>query len=105
MDFKAQMENDISNTFLNPDEFGENINFENEDVVVLIDDDEMKKRQLRKGVRGVHTEDLLFYVKRSAISFYPRPDNIVFYDNVKWLVVDCKEELGMLVVLCERTSA
>lgn len=104
MNFRDFLQQDL-NTFINPTEFGVPIKIEDETVLVVLDDEVMKERQLAKQIEGeLHTEELLFYVRKIDLSFYPRPDNLVFFDNVRWQVVDIQEDEGMFTVTCERVS-
>ncbi|MER2169030.1 MAG: hypothetical protein ABS938_00185 [Psychrobacillus psychrodurans] len=101
--FKDFAESDLDSVFLNPDEFGTPVLVEGELVVVVMDDEKMVERKLFKGAEGFHTEELLFYVKRNALSFYPRPDNIIVYDNVSWKITKVQEDLGLFTVTAEVT--
>ncbi|MEK3955312.1 hypothetical protein [Psychrobacillus sp. FSL K6-1464] len=102
--FKDFAESDLDSVFLNPEEFGTPVLIEDELVVVVMDDEKMVERKLFKGAEGFHTEELLFYVKRNALSFYPRPDNLVVFDNVDWKITDVQEDVGLLTVSGERVS-
>lgn len=101
--FKDFAESDLDLVFVNEEEFGTKVIIEGEDVVVVLDDEKMAEKQLIKGVEGFHIEELLFYVKKSALSFYPRPDNIVVYDNVSWKITKVQEDLGLFTVTAEVT--
>lgn len=102
--FKDFAESDLDSVFLNPNEFGTPVLIDDELVVVVMDDEKMVERNLLKGAEGFHTEELLFYVNRNALSFYPRPDNLVVFDNVEWRIKDVQEDLGLLTVSSERVS-
>lgn len=103
--FREFLQKDLK-TFINQDEFGVEVIFEGEPVLVVLDDDKMIERQLAKSIEGeLHTEELLFYVEKYEISFYPRPDNIVQYDGVTWRVESIQEDEGLFTVTCERVSA
>ena len=104
MNFKDIVATDMDNVFFNATEFATELNIEGENILVVLDDDQMKQRQLRKGMEGVHTEELLFYVQKKSLTFYPRPDNIVRYDDVNWMITECEEDLGMFTITAERMS-
>lgn len=102
--FKDFLESDLQKTFFNTGEFATTIIFEGESVDILLDDDMLKQQQLKKGQTGAHKEELLFYVRKSQLLFYPRPDNIALFDNCRWLVKEVSEDLGMFTIKAERTS-
>lgn len=104
MNFRDYLHRDLQ-IFINPKEFGVPITIEGETILVVLDDEIMKERQLVKQIEGeLHNEELLFYVPKIDLSFYPRPDNIVFFDDVRWSVVDIQEDEGLFTVTCERVS-
>ncbi|GEN83624.1 hypothetical protein SLU01_19360 [Sporosarcina luteola] len=104
MNFKDLIEDDLK-TFVNPDEFGEPAIIEGESVIVVPDADKMKERQLAKGLEGeLHNEELLFYVEKSQLSFYPRPDNTAVIDGVKWRITDVQEDAGLFTITVELIS-
>ena len=103
MDFKKAIESDLDHVFFNVKEFAVPVIIEGEEVFIVPDEDRLKERQLKKGFEGVHDEELLFYVPRKNISFYPRPDNVMNYDDCKWIVTECSEDLGMFTVKAKRT--
>ena len=102
MPFKNQIQDDLS-VFLNQDEFGTTLTIEDELVVVVPDDEKMIERQLGKQLE-LHNEELLFYVEKSKLSFYPRPDNVVRFDNVVWKVSQVQEDEGLFTITAERVS-
>ena len=96
--------NDLDNVFFDTDEFAIETTIEGEIVNIIPDEDSLKKWQGKKGQEGVHDEELLFYVVRKDLSFYPRPDNVLQYDECKWIITECSEDLGMLTVKAKRVS-
>lgn len=104
MNFKDVLQDDLK-TFLNFNEFGETAVIEGEQVIVVLDADKMTERQLAKGLEGeLHNEELLFYVEKSLLSFYPRPDNTAVIDGVKWRIKDVKEDIGLFTITAELIS-
>lgn len=104
MNFKNLIEDDLK-TFLNFNEFGEPAIIEGEPVIVVLDADKMTERQLAKGLEGdLHNEELLFYVEKSQLSFYPRPDNTAVIDGVKWRVTNVQEDIGLFTITVEANS-
>lgn len=104
MNFKDFLHQDL-NTFINANEFGTTIKIEDEEVNVVPDDEKMVERKLAKNIEGeLQNEELLFYVKKSDLSFYPRPDNVVNFDNIRWVISHVQEDEGMFTITCERVS-
>lgn len=106
MNFKENVLADLDSVFFNveADEFADVAILEGEQVNIILDEDRLKERQGKKGQEGVHNEELLFYVVRSSISFYPRPDNTLLYYDCKWLVVECYDDMGMFTIKAKRVS-
>lgn len=102
--FKDFLRQDLKEVFFNTSEFATTVFFEGEPVDIILDDDTMKNQQLQKGISELHNEELLFYVIRKDLSFYPRPDNVLNYDDCKWVVKEVSEDLGMLTVRAIRFS-
>ncbi|MEK5069810.1 hypothetical protein [Sporosarcina sp. FSL K6-1508] len=100
--FKDFLNSDLG-IFINEGEFGTKLTIEDELVVVVLDDDKMVERQIGKQLE-LHNEELLFYVEKSKLSFYPRPDNVVRFDDVVWKVSQVQEDAGLLTVTAERVS-
>lgn len=104
LNFKSLIEADLK-TFINPNEFGELAIIEGEEVIIVTDAETMKERQLAKEIEGeLHEEELLFYVEKEEISFYPRSDNIVIIDEVQWKITDVQEDQGLFTITAELVS-
>lgn len=104
MNFKNLVQSDLK-TFINSTEFGQPAIMEGELVTVVLDDDKMIERQLAKELEGeLHKEELLFYVEKSLLSFYPRPGNIAEVDRVKWRITQVTEDQGLFTITTELIS-
>ncbi|WNF36412.1 hypothetical protein RJD24_18620 [Bacillaceae bacterium IKA-2] len=97
-------ESDLS-TFINNDEFATKAVIEDEEVNIVLDNDLLKERQLKNHIEGLHTEELLFHVVKSDLSFYPRADNRVKVDSEFWKITDVQEDEGLFIVKVELVSA
>lgn len=102
-DFKSFAKLDMF-TFINTCEFGSTAIIDGETVNVVIDNETLVERQLQQGAEGLHTEGLLFYVEKEALSFFPRPDNIVRIGTDNWKIINVQEDDGMLTVTAEWVS-
>ena len=92
-------------TFVNDKEFAVEAVIEGEKVVVVLDSDKLKERQSKNHAEGLHTEELLFYVEKSKLSFYPRPDNRVNVDGSSWKITEATDDEGLFTIKVELVSA
>ncbi|WP_100406669.1 head-tail joining protein [Bacillus solitudinis] len=92
-------------TFINSDEFAVKAIIEDEEVDVVLDSDKLKERQMNNHTEGIHTEELLFHVSKSGLSFYPRSGNRVRVDGSLWKVIDVQEDEGLFTITVEWVSA
>lgn len=100
MNFKDFLEADIQNTFINSDEFAESIDIDGETVNVVIDNDKLQEIKL-KDKEGLHKAELLFYVSKKEMPFYPRSGQRFTFDDVSYYVTDVIDDLGMFEVSAE----
>lgn len=108
--FKEMLERDIKNVFLNPNEFGEEHVIEGKTVVCVLDDymtTPLKLNGSRQNMQiyeGVYTGGLVVYVKLSDLEFEPVPSQHLDVDDVIYLVVNCRNDYGMLTITLEAST-
>ena len=95
--FRDFIESDLD-VFINSDEFATDAIIEDEEVVVTLDNDSLNERKLNNRKEGLHTEELFFFVKKSDLTFYPRPDNQVEIDGDHWYVTNVDEDEGLFEI-------
>lgn len=92
-------------TFVNDDEFAVKAMIEDEEVSVVIDNEKLAERQSNNHTEGLNTEELLFSVIKSRLSFYPRPGNRVRVDGALWNITNVQPDEGLLIITAEWVSA
>lgn len=99
MSFKDMVRSDISQTFLNPDEFGESHTVNGkENVNILFDDFEFLNREkFRDEVKddGTSLKRSVFYVKASDFGRLPAIGKQITIDGVKFRVEKAVNEHGI----------
>ncbi len=100
MNFKNQILNDISGVFLNIEEFGDTHNIDGEDVTVIVDDDLLEQKKLRRQdvYEETYCEELLFHVAASDLPKKPIIDEHMEFDGESYRVQEVTEESGMYTV-------
>jgi hypothetical protein len=89
------------NTFINPNEFSEEVKIDGHPVYVVIDEDEFTERQLKNNKEGLATSGLLFYVKTVDLPFFPRVDQSIRFNDDHYHVVSVQENEGLLSIELE----
>ena len=109
MDFKELIKDDISNVFLNPEEFGELHTVGNRKMCILVDDNEMIEREKRTpmydGTEGVYKRKLLFYVKAADFGPLPAVGRLLTLDGGSYRVIDSINESGLYSISLEAVRA
>lgn len=99
MTFKEMMREDISNVFLNQDEFGEQHTVNGrEGVSIILDDIELLNREkFRKEVKddGTSLNHSMFYVKASDFGRLPKAGQQVTIDGLNFQVEKAANEQGI----------
>lgn len=109
MGFKDIIKNDIQNTFLDLEEFGEPHLVGSREMTILIDDNEMIEREKRMPVReekdGIYRRQLLFYVAAAVFGPLPPPGRTIMLDGKLYLITDAVNEAGLYSISLEATRA
>lgn len=101
MSFKDMVRQDISETFLNPDEFGEIHRLDGKPVCILSDDIELLNREkYRKAVKddGTSVHQGLIYVRASEFAGLPKTGRQIAIDNMKFIVDHAVSESGIYAI-------
>ena len=100
MDFKAMMDADIKEVFINEDEFAEWHTINGQQILMIVDNDRLFKRM--QGEFGNVVEcDLLFFCKVSELNLKLRPGSVITYDNQYSTIIDVKEVDGRYEVILQ----
>lgn len=88
---------DISNTFINIDEFGEEIVIEGKPVKVVIDNDELKERQGGQDL-AVAESAALFYAKVEDLPKGLKPGRNININGRENIIDDMQIDMGLCTV-------
>lgn len=98
MNFKDAMENDIQNTFLNVNEFGEEHNLNGENVICVIDEDSFQEKEISGKLTvesGFFTKGVTVFIDKKYLRYKPTGNMEIEFDNENWTIASCKENFGM----------
>lgn len=107
MTFKEIIKNDIKNTFLNFDEFGEWHNINGQNVLIIIDENELtdREKKIKKEEGELYKKQLLFYVDATDFGKLPSPGRILTLDEKTYLIMDAENEDGIYSIQLEAKSS
>ena len=95
MSFKDLVENDISNVFMNIDEFGETHNIDGEDITCIVDDDKLKENAIKS---GTYKGEKLIYVPLTSLQGRYVQGIRIELDGDTVYVSDTAEDMGMITL-------
>lgn len=101
--FKEAMQDDITNIFFDLTLFGEIHDVDGVEMNLLIDNEELKKRNSTKSVHtdGLYTGSVLFFAIKKDFEYPPEVEGVLRLDGDLYRVGDVKEYDGVLEVLLE----
>lgn len=103
--FKDFLKTDV-NTFINPNEFGEPVLINGLPALVVIDDDELEKRNLSMSkntdIDRLSKSDLLFYIASDFFEHVPQPNKQLDFNNKKYRIDTVSNEMGILTIVLSR---
>lgn len=95
MNFQDIVEQDITDVFLNFDEFGSIHSVAGKEMLVVMDDAELQYRNDRNGVQS---GDFMFYAHVADFDRRPEAGNRLLFDGQSMFVTDCKEDMGVYTI-------
>lgn len=101
--FKELIQQDINTTFLNPNEFGEEVTINNSKMVVVIDEKELEKQNIANDGKLAKGE-LLFHVNKSNFKGIPTADRLMEFEGKKYRIIKSTDNLGMLTIMLARND-
>lgn len=101
--FKDAVLNDISNVFFNVDEFAEKHYINDQDVFCIVDKDITKERNqtMSNYAEGVFIDSVVIYVRCRDIENKPVEGELLYLDDIMYIVRSVNVESGILVILAE----
>lgn len=97
MSFKEMIKSDLKTTFFNQEEFGEEHVVDGKRITIVIDNDELKRRQGGQEL-AVEESSTLFYCKSEDMP-QKRPSHTIKIDGRIYTVDDWKEDMGMSTIV------
>ena len=97
MGFKDMVAADIVATFLNSDTFGESYRVEGKEIIIVIDNDELKERQGSQDL-AVAESATLFHAAVADLPPRKAPGSNLNINGRECLVDDWKEDMGMATI-------
>ncbi|ARD47579.1 hypothetical protein [Sporosarcina sp. P33] len=107
MNFKASVALDNDAVFLNFDEFGELAEVNGKPAVVIIDEDELEKRNLAKtsvasDVEGLSLSEVLFYISARHFDHRPQTFKRMDFNGKRYMIDAVYEQMGILTIMLSR---
>lgn len=98
MSFKAMVDRDIRGVFINFAEFGETRIIDGRETVIVVDQDELKRRQGGQDL-AVAESGTLFYAHSDELPGRKPPGQNLTVDGRVCIIDDWKEDMGMATVV------
>ncbi len=100
--FKECVEADLSEVFINLDEFAETHTLEGVELpcVVSIDKTAHQERG-KKTFEGLHGNFVTLYVKKADMPRVPKQGENIKLDNKRYKVESCRDDMGLLSITLE----
>lgn len=101
--FKDAIEQDVTNVFLNPDEFAKTYNLNGNDVCCMVDTDLVSgiAQTLENPAFGIFHNAVTIYVKTADMERKPVEGELLYLDDKMFYVRKVNIETGMYVIVVE----
>ena len=96
--FQENLKEDLEKVFFNNLELATSHKIGDTIYEVVIDDEILATRKIRDDIENISIGSLLFYIKESELGYKPRIDTKMGFDNKSYIVVDVKEDFGILEI-------
>lgn len=107
--FKEYVKNDIENTFINNDEFAEQVLINGVEVSVVEDSDKLDYK-IKQDYNGLVIGDILFYISNAEYSKIPMVNNppitdmIISYNGKPCSVTSTNKQMGIYEIILQYTG-
>lgn len=101
--FKDVMQDDVSNVFMNKDEFADLHIVDGKNIPVIVDDNEIieREKKMKSNMDGVFVKQKLIYVKAIDFGGVPVVGRAIMFDGKAYRVLDVTDENGLYAILME----
>jgi hypothetical protein len=106
--FKEQLDDDLTNVFINHEEFADVHHINGKEMLIALDGDELEQRKLAKSgdyTVGVYEGDLLFYVREDVYGHRPRIEEENTFDGEKYRVTDFTSDTGLYTIVLKKNTS
>ena len=100
--FKDMVAADRSAVFLDPEIFGEECRIEGKTILIVLDNDELKKRQGGQDL-AVAESATLFYARSEDLPPRRAPGASLTVDGRECIIDDWQEDMGMATIVLRET--
>lgn len=104
MNFKEMLKSDLSNTFINVNEFGEMHNIDGRLLSVVVDNDHLMKRS-KVEYEGVIVGDILYFINASLYGKPPKVGEVQRFDNIICEVFDIRISSGVYEIILKKNGS
>ena len=105
MNFKDIIKSDVSNVFINFDEFAEKRVIDGKDMMVVVDNNELIEREQGRSqnsyIEGIYKKKLLLYVQADDMERLPAIGRLMTVDDELFRVIDAVDEMGVYSISLE----
>lgn len=101
--FKDLLKQDVTQVFLNPDEFGEPHMVNGKQMTIVSDDMESieREKKMKSSMDGLHARQIFFYVSAEDFGTFPAMGDLLDLNGRKYTVVDASDECGIYGITIE----
>jgi hypothetical protein len=100
--FKDFLKQDLG-TFFNEDEFAQSLVINGKETIVVLDPEQLQKKQYGSGGEGLENAELLFSVKKTELN-RPRTGEVMTIGKRKFRVLNVSSEDEIYVITLERNQ-
>ena len=93
---------DVKNTFFNENEFAQKLAVNGKEVTVILDNEQLAKKQFGNGGEGLEQAEVLFSVIKTELNFRPRNGEIMQLGGKKYRVMNVSSDDDMYVITLGR---
>lgn len=101
--FKEAARQDVSNVFLDIEEFADVHTINNKKIPAIVDENELieREKRMKSNMDGVYTKQIMIYVKGIDFGMLPAVGAALRMDGKEYLVQDAVNEYGVYSITLE----
>ena len=100
--FKDFLQQDVSNVFVNQEEFAETVIINSEEMAIVRDTDSVNPNDTSKQLA---TYDVLFHVASSYFEYIPQSEMLMEFDGEEYRIKSVSDNMGMLTIGLSRKDS